>query len=221
VETLQEYLLSFVTENKKQLFHSRLEERTRHLTVVLEDIFQPQNTNAVLRTADCFGIQDVHVIENTNGYDINPRVLRGALKWLDLTRYNLHQDNTMVCLQRLKQKGYLIVATSPSPHSIPLHEMPLDRPMALVFGNEKQGISQVVKREADIHMHIPMYGFTESLNVSVSAAICLHHLTTELRRSQVNWRMSDAERAELLYQWTRKVLKDPDGLEKRFRIEVK
>jgi len=216
LETLQEYLLSFVTENKRQLFHSRLKERTRYLTIVLEDIFQPQNTNAVLRTADCFGIQDVHVIENTNAYDINPRVLRGALKWLDLTRYNQHQDNTMVCLQRLKLKGYQIVATSPNANSISLHDLPLERPMALVFGNEKQGISEVVKREADIHTHIPMYGFTESLNISVSAAICLHHLTTELRKSNVNWQLSEADRADLLYDWTRKVLKDPDGLEKRF-----
>ena len=215
-EQLLRFLLSFVTANKQQLIASRLVERTRHITIVLEDIYHSQNANAVLRSADCFGIQDVHVIEGRNEYDFNPRVVKGSLKWLDLHRYAHHQQNTEACLSRLKANGYTIVATSPESGSIPLQQLPIDRPLALMFGGEKNGLSDIALCMADIKMHIPMYGFTESLNVSVSAAICLHDLTRRLRESPVNWMLSKEETEELRELWIRKVLKDPDGLEKRF-----
>lgn len=211
-----EFLHSFVTPNKQRLIASRLLERTRHITLVLEDIYHSQNANAVLRTADCFGIQDVHVIEGRNEYDFNPRVVKGSLKWLDLHRYAHHQQNTEACLSRLKSNGYTLVATSPEVGSIPLEQIPIDRPMALLFGGEKNGLSKTALRMADVKMHIPMYGFTESLNVSVSAAICLHDLTRRLRESTVKWQLKEEEFAELRELWIRKVLKDPDGLEKRF-----
>lgn len=198
---------------------SRLNERTRHLTIVLEDIYHSHNASAVIRTADCFGIQDVHVIEEHNPYDLNPHVLKGSLKWIDLHRYAHPGSNTDVCLSRLKAKGYVIVATSPRGNSVSLDELPVDSPVALLFGNEHSGLSKKAVRMSDHCMHIPMYGFTESLNISVSAAICLHHLTLRLRQSNIAWRLTEEEKFELHYQWVRKVLKDPDGLEKRFREE--
>ncbi|MCF8277394.1 MAG: RNA methyltransferase [Flavobacteriales bacterium] len=215
-EKLLEYLLSFVTQNKQELMAARLLDRTRHVTVILEDIYHSQNANAVIRTAECFGIQDVHVIEDSNIYDLNPRVVKGALKWIDLHRYSHHESNTEFCLERLKAKGYSIIAATPHTHSISLHELPLDKPMALIFGNEKRGLSAQALRQADHCMYIPMYGFTESLNISVSAAICLHYITTKLRQSEINWQLSEEEHQELKYQWIRKVLKDPDGLAKRY-----
>ncbi len=220
-QELLEYLLSFTTENKRELIASRILERTRHLTIVLEDIYHSQNANAVIRTADCFGIQDVHVIEGRNPYDLNPRVVKGALKWIDLHRYAHHQNNTEACINRLKAKGYVMVATSPHGNSLPLEELPLDRPLALMFGSEKNGLSRNALDMADLNMHIPMYGFTESLNISVSAAICLHHLTQRFRATEVNWQLSPEEQHELHFRWARTVLKDPDGLEKRFLKERK
>jgi tRNA (guanosine-2'-O-)-methyltransferase len=216
---LLEYLLSFATENKQQLIASRLLERTRHITVVLEDIYQPQNASAVLRSADCFGIQDIHVIENTNQYEINPRVVHGASQWLNLYKYNSDVDNTTLCLETLKAKGYRIVATSPHAQSVSLQALPLDRPIALMFGTEKLGLSSDALEQADEHMYIPMYGFTESLNISVSAAICIHHLSDRLRSSDIDWHLSEDEQLNLNLDWVRKVLKDPEGLEKRFWIE--
>lgn len=215
-EQMLEFLHSFVTPNKQQLIASRLLERTRHLTIVLEDIYHSQNANAVLRTADCFGIQDVHVTEGRNEYDFNPRVVKGSLKWLDLHRYAHHQQNMEACLSRLKANGYTIVATSPEAGSIPLQQIPIDKPIALLFGSEKNGLSEIAMRMADIKMHIPMYGFTESLNVSVSAAICLYELTRRIRESTVNWKLSKEDFSELRELWIRKVLKDPNGLESRF-----
>ena len=107
------YLQQFVTERRLKLFDSRLENRTRYLTVVLEDIFQPHNASAVMRSCECFGIQDLHIIENRNAYRINPDVALGSYKWLTLKRYNLPGDNTTRALVLLKQEGYRIVAAMP------------------------------------------------------------------------------------------------------------
>lgn len=216
MQELLDYLLSFATEHKQALIASRLTQRTRHITVVLEDIFQPQNASAVLRTADCFGLQDVHVIENTNEYEINPRVVHGAAKWLHLHKYNQVHDNTTDCIQNLKGKGYTVVATSPHANSISLHDLPLDKPVALMFGTEKLGLSSTALEQADELLYIPMYGFTESLNISVSAAICIEHLTHRLRQSDINWQLTPKEQQELHLEWARLILKDPEGLEKRF-----
>ncbi|MCB0754346.1 MAG: RNA methyltransferase [Flavobacteriales bacterium] len=213
---LLEYLQSFVTENKNELIASRLAERTRYITVVLEDIFESHNTSAVIRSADCFGIQDVHIIENTNYYKLSPKVVKGATKWTTLHQYREDHDNTTFCINRLKEKGYKIVATSPHTDSISLQDLPVDKPLAVMLGTEKLGLSSNAMELADYHMYIPMYGFTESLNLSVSAAICLQHLAERIRTENVNWQLSTEEQNELLNLWTRLCLKDPEGLEKRF-----
>ena len=215
-QELLDYLLSFTTENKRNLIRQKLLERTRHLTVVLEDIYQAQNASAVLRSADCFGVQDVHIIENTNDYDINPKVVHGAAKWLSLYKYSEDFDNTTDCLRKLKSKGYAIVATSPHADSVSIHELTLDKPLALVFGTEKLGLSSNAMELADTHMYIPMYGFTESLNISVSAAICLENIAHRLRDSNIDWHLSQADMDELTFEWTKNVLKDPEGLERRY-----
>jgi tRNA (guanosine-2'-O-)-methyltransferase len=215
-ERLLEYLLSFASKNKKELFNKLLPQRTRHITVILEDIFQPQNASAVLRTCDCFGIQDVHIIENQNEYQINPRVVHGASDWLNLYKYDQQQNNTIYCLDRLKERGYKIVATTPHTESVSLHDLSLDQPTALLFGTEKDGLSEIAMNAADDHMYIPMYGFTESFNISVSAAICLHHLTHRMRQSDIEWQLSKEEQLELNLHWVKNALKDPEGLEKRF-----
>jgi len=215
-EKLLHYLLSFVSQNKQELFEQLLPQRTRHLTVVLEDIFQPQNASAVLRTCDCFGIQDVHIIENENEYRINPRVVHGATDWLNLRQYNQQKNNTLDCLNSLKTKGYSIVATTPHTQSISLNQLPLDKPIALLFGTEKGGVSEIAMQNADAHMYIPMYGFSESFNISVSAAICLHHLTNSLRQSEIEWNLNATDKLNLHLQWAKNALKDPQGLEKRF-----
>ena len=216
MQELLTYLLSFASENKQELIASRMLERTRHITVILEDIYQPQNASAVLRTADCFGVQDVHVVENTNEYEINPRVVHGAAKWLNIHKYNHVDDNTTDCIQKLKKKGYSIVATSPHANSVSLYDLPLDKPVALMFGTEKLGLSSTALEQADELMYIPMYGFTESLNISVSAAICLQHLTHRLRQTEIDWQLPKDEQQQLTLEWVRNVLKDPEGLEKRF-----
>ena len=214
---LIEYLSDFVTENRFKQFQRVLEHRTRYITVVLEDIYQSQNASAVLRTCDCFGVQDVHIIENSNEYNINPDVALGASKWLSLNYYNEKEQNTLDALNRLKQEGYRIIATTPHTDDIDLEEFDLSKgKTALVFGTELTGVSNVVMDNADEFMKIPMYGFTESFNISVSAAITLHHLIYKLKNSKVDWRLNEKEAGEILLNWLRKTIKKSDDIEKRY-----
>ena len=196
---LRHYLASFMSDHRRQLLPRLLLNRTRHLAVVVEDVFQTHNASACLRSCDCFGVQDVHIIENQNQYLVNENVALGASQWLTLQRY---QDTT-ACLQSLKSRGYAIVMTSPHETDCDLETYDISRPTALVFGNEKSGASDAVRQNADHVMSIPMYGFTESFNISVAVAICLHHLVWRLRESGVDWRLGNDEREELLNEWVR------------------
>jgi tRNA (guanosine-2'-O-)-methyltransferase len=195
------YLSGFLTDERKQRFENVAATRTRFLTVVVEDIFQPQNASAVLRTCECFGIQDVHIIENENEYQVNPDVVLGASNWLTLHRWNEERNNSSQCIMNLKQQGYRIAATSLHEDAISLFDYSIEEKTALVFGNEADGISDIVKAGADDFVRIPMLGFTESFNISVSAGICLSVLVPLLHRSGLNWKLPEVERRHLLLEW--------------------
>ena len=124
---LIDHLSRFVTENRLNLINSILERRTRYITLVLEDIYQPQNASAVLRSCECFGIQDIHIIENENEYKINRDVSLGSNQWLNLHYYNKAAFNTTDALKVLKEEGYRLVATSPLSHHVPLKEFDLQK----------------------------------------------------------------------------------------------
>ena len=215
-EKLLNHLIEFVSENKKQLFGKMIQYRTKHITVVLEDIFQPHNASAVLRTCDCFGIQDIHIIENKNEYEVNPDVALGSSKWLNLHKYNFSDNNTTEAFNSLRKKGYRIVATTPHENDCLLEELNLNSKIALVFGTELDGLSETAINNADEFVKIPMYGFTESFNISVSAAIILHHLTEKLRKYSLNWELTDMEKTEIKLNWVKNVVKKSDLLEKEF-----
>ena len=196
------FLEPFVTEHKHRLIERVLAERTRHVTVVLEDIYQPHNASACLRSAECFGVQDVHIIEEGNAYQVNRGIALGATQWLSLFRYGKPAaDNTSVCLEGLRARGYRLVATTLREGSMPLTELPLDRPVALLFGSEEPGLTQVAHDLADDTVHIPMVGFTQSFNISVSVALCLYELTGRLRQSELAWQLGENERLALRLEW--------------------
>ncbi len=202
------YLGSFLTDHKVGGFQEVLDNRTRHITIVLEDIHQTHNASATVRSCDCFGIQELNIIENENRFTINPAVTRGASKWVDLTRWNEKGvDNTPICLNHLKEKGYRIIATTPHTSACLLPDLPVDQPLAIMFGRERTGIRESALDLADEHVRIPMYGFTESYNISVSVALTLHDLVTRLHRSDVDWRLDERDRLEIEYRWITKVLK--------------
>jgi tRNA (guanosine-2'-O-)-methyltransferase len=200
-------LKEYVTDARCCKLKEILAQRTRYITVLLEDIYQPQNASAILRTCDCFGIQDVHIIETFNLYRVNPMVVKGADKWLTLRRYNGYID----AVRNLRTNGYRIVATSLREGSKPLHELNLhEGKCVLVFGNEHRGVSEELLNEADEHVKIPMCGFTQSLNISVSAGIVLNHLTNELKQSGIDVALSEEEQNVLMAQWLQQTVKKSD-----------
>lgn len=219
-EKLLAHLLNFLSDNKRELFEKIIEERTKHVTVVLEDIFQSQNASAVLRSCDVFGIQDVHVIENKNTYNINPHVVHGASKWVNIHKYNQKENNSLDCINELKEQGYKIYATTPHTEDCLIQDIPLDNKFALLFGTEQGGLSDTVMDSADRFVKIPMYGFTESLNISVSAAISLYEINKRLQLSTVDWGLTHQEKVEQLITWSKKVIKSGDLIEKEYLKEL-
>lgn len=215
---LIEYLSGFLTNERLSLFNKVLSYRTNYLTIVLEDFYQTQNTSAAIRTADCFGIQNVHIIENKNVFQVNPNVVRGSTNWVTVNRYNTGEMNTPAAFQKLREEGYRIVVATPHDHDVALENFDLKKgKAAIVFGCERPGLTHFAEHHADEYMKIPMVGFTESLNVSVSVAIVLHHLTYHLRsNSAINWQLDADEKQKILLEWLRISLKRSDLLEQKF-----
>lgn len=192
----------YLTPERKAKIEKNAAERTRYITVVLEDIFQAHNTSAVLRSCDCFGVQDVHVIEQKNVYKLHESVAKGAAQWLTINRYNEQErNNTKACFEVLRNSSYVIAATTPHKNDLLIHELPLDKKVALVFGTEQEGLSAYALEHADLFVKIPMYGFTESFNISVSTALCLYETTKRLRDSTIQWRLTEEEILDLQLEW--------------------
>lgn len=195
--------------------------RTRHLTLVLEDIYQSQNASAVFRTVECFGIQDVHLIENQNSYGVNRRVLKGADKWLTIKHHNQpNVNNTPLCFEQLKKDGYKILATTPTA-SLSIQDVDVTQKIAIVMGNELHGLSEEAQEAADMKVKIPMEGFTESLNLSVSAAICIYELMIKIRSSGVDWKLTAQEMEILRLSWYRKSIRKSEIIERKYLESIK
>ena len=209
-DDLLRYLESYLTDNRKVLFQKVLDERTKHFTVVLEDIYQTHNTSAVIRSCDIFGIQDVYTIENEFTNKISRHVARGSHKWVDIHRFKKDIDNTIPCLDHVQKQGYQLIATTPHIDSTYLPDFDITKKTAFIFGREKEGISDIIKERADGFLKIPMYGFTESLNISVAVAIILQHVTNKLKVSDADWQLQSSEKREIYERWVRKTIKNVD-----------
>lgn len=204
-----EVLEPFVSDHKKELIERVLSERTRHVTLVFEDIDKPHNVSAVLRTAECLGIQDLHFIKNKNTYTVNKRIVHGAAKWVTMHHYSKNASNIDSCYSNLREKGYKVYATSLHETSRSIYDLDPNDKTAIVFGTEANGISEEAGKKADSYVHIPMAGFTESFNLSVSATICL----TVLKGKSKHWpSISEEEKIELKAEWYRKIVREADKI---------
>jgi tRNA (guanosine-2'-O-)-methyltransferase len=206
------YLEGFLTENRKERFADVLANRTNHFTIAVEDVFQFHNTSAVMRSCEVFGIQEINIVEQRFGKDIDKEIAMGAQKWVDINKF----ENITDCIDTLRAKGYQIIATTPHNDSCLLHDFDVTQKSALFFGTEKEGLSDDVMRNADGYLKIPMVGFTESLNISVSAAIIIQDITTRLRQSNINWPLSDMELLEKRLVWAKNSIKDIKRIEERY-----
>lgn len=210
---LIEFLEGMLTPERKFLFNKVIDQRTNHFTVATEDVYQLHNTSAVIRSCDVFGIQNIHVIEERNRKKIDREIAMGAQKWVSLNRHHSSAE----CIFDLKKKGYQIVGTTPHGNSSYLEDFDISKPSAIFFGTEQDGLSQGVLNNADHFIKIPMNGFTDSLNISVSAAIILQHITVKLRNSEINWELSENEKNAIKFEWLSKSFKNLPQLIKRFQ----
>ncbi|MFK8269967.1 TrmH family RNA methyltransferase [Capnocytophaga stomatis] len=211
-QILLSYLENFITEERKKRFSEILEYRTNHFTVAVEDVFQMHNTSAVIRSCEVFGVQQAHLIEQRFGKRLDAKIAMGAQKWVDTFRY----DNTQECMDTLREKGYQIVATTPHKDAYFLSDFDISKKSAFFFGTEKDGLSKLVLDQADTFLKIPMVGFTESLNISVCAAIILQQLTENLRKSDISWQLTEEEKMAIRIDWTKKSIRSVDDVMKRF-----
>ncbi|MFD2909451.1 TrmH family RNA methyltransferase [Flavobacterium ardleyense] len=213
---LLNYLEDFISENRKEGFLRVLKNRTKHFTIAMEDIFQLHNTSAVMRSCEVFGIQELNVIEEKFGKRIDTEIAMGAQKWVDVNRFNSVQS----CIDAMRLQGYQIIATTPHNDSCLLHEFDITKPSALFFGTERDGLSDEVIQQADGFLKIPMVGYTESLNISVSAAIVIQDITNRLRQTDIKWQLTEEEVLEKRLDWTRKTIKDIEFIERNYHEKV-
>ena len=201
-QNIIDYLSGFINEERRERLREILRQRTRHITVVLEDIYQPQNASAVLRTCECLGIQEIHVIESLHEYQLNPAVVQGASKWIELVKHNrAEEDNTRACIDHLRQRGYRIIAMAPASAGKTVEQLDVGNKLALCYGSEEPGLSATLQDLADETVRIPMHGFTQSYNLSVSVGISLYTLITSLRCSGVNWQLDKCDTTDLYIKW--------------------
>ena len=212
---LTEHLLSLLTPRRRERFEDVLAGRTRRVAVVLENVSQAHNFSAVLRSCDCFGVQDVYVADRDETFEVNREIALGADKWLTVHRFN-GPDALDRCVAELKRKGYRVLVTSPHGRSEPVEAVGVSTPVALVFGTELDGVTEAAERLADGRVHIPMHGFTESLNVSVAVAVSLASLTRRVREGEA-WALSDGEKADLRLEWCRRSITNVEAVEERWQ----
>ena len=210
------FLENILTDNRKAKFLKVLENRTKHFTVVVEDVFQMHNASAVMRSCEVFGIQELNVIEQRYGKSIDKEIAMGAQKWVDINKY----DNVANCIDTLKSQGYQIIATTPHENDCLLDDFDISKPSALFFGTERDGLSEEILQRSDGFLKIPMLGFTESLNISVSTAIIIQNLTNRLRNSDIDWHLSEEEILEKRLLWTKSSIKDIRRIEARYFSEL-
>jgi tRNA (guanosine-2'-O-)-methyltransferase len=209
------HLETYLTPRRIALFNKVIAQRTNHFTVATQDVYQLHNTSAVIRSCEVFGVQNIHVIEERKPKRIDREIAMGAQKWVDVNRYSTSKE----CIKELRAKGYQIAATTPYGESTMLKDFNIEKPLAIFFGTEKDGLSDEIMKEADCRLNIPMFGFTESLNISVSAAIILQSITSRLKNSEIAWQLSEEEKESLKYEWLKKCIKNSDSIIARYHTE--
>ena len=215
---LLEHLSRHVTPRRLHRMRTVLAERTRWITVVLEEVYQPHNASAVLRSCECFGVQEVHVVEERNEFRPSRDVALGAAQWLDVVHWKAGEGAAIGrCCDELAARGYRLVAATPAADAVSVDDFdPGAGPAAVLFGTELEGLTEEALGRCGERIHIPMAGFTESLNISVSAALVLRELTRRLRIGAADWRLGEAEREELLLRWLRGSINGSDEIAARF-----
>jgi tRNA (guanosine-2'-O-)-methyltransferase len=213
------YVETFMTESRKSILREVLEKRTKYLTLVSENFIDQHNIHACIRSSECFGLQDFHNIAAA-GVKMKPNksVNRGATQWTHVYDYEESPQPTIDCINNLKSKGYKIYAAHLDENAFTPQNIPIDQPMAIILGKEKEGISQEALDHCNGIVSIPMYGFTESFNVSVAGSLLIQPIIARIHDSEVDWRLTEGEKELLYYEWTWHSIKYPENLYKEYNL---
>ncbi|TWT47093.1 tRNA (guanosine(18)-2'-O)-methyltransferase [Thalassoglobus neptunius] len=218
---LQEFLNEFLTPNRRQRIAEVLDQRIASLALMLFDVYQSHNASAVLRSCDAFGVQDVYVVEQEKEFSPNRDIARGSDRWLTIQR-----DSGPGAMERslasLDQNGFRLVAMVPeSSGSQTVASLPVEENLVLAFGTEKTGLPEEIIERAEYRAYLPMYGFVESCNVSVAAALAMQELGAKVRNSRQEWQICSERKRKLMLDWTKKSIPNVAAIEKRFRSSWK
>ena len=207
-----DYLAQFMLPERLATLRRAVENRTKYMTLMAENMFHPQNASALVRHCEAFGVQELHTVQTLCKFNPNVNIVRGTDKWIDIH----HHSSTTSALNHLKSEGYRIVATTPHKQSCTPESFDVTKgKFVIVMGTEKTGISDEVMAAADEFLRIPMCGMVESLNVSACAAIIVYMLSERMRHEVEDWKMTEEEQIRTLHHWLVDTVKDADALLKR------
>ena len=192
-----EYLKQFLTEERLRKIEHFSERSSDFVLPVIDDVYQFRNAAAIVRSVEACGFHKVVALEEENIFEPNLRVTKGADTWVEVEK----MPNTLESLQKIKNRGYKILAVSPEKNAVMLPDYQIQSPIALVFGTEKEGVSDEFLDFADETLAIPMYGFTESFNVSVAAAICMYDFKQKLLKSDIDYFLKDEKLLRTKIRW--------------------
>lgn len=216
-----DFFKSLVTEARLDKIDQVLEERTRHVTVVLEDTFKVHNISAVMRNLECFGVQDVHLIEDSNSsIPLSHYIAKSSDKWLSLYKYKKTAINSPQkdCIDYLKSQNFQLIALSPHAEEDSFKKIDFSKKTALLLGKENNGLSPEMIEASDHFVRIPMYGFTESFNLSVASALCLQEIIPLIKKPPINWQLRPEEKTQLKKEWILKSVHKIQRYEKALGI---
>ncbi|ANF49779.1 rRNA methyltransferase [Chryseobacterium glaciei] len=192
-----EYLKQFLTDERLRKIDHFSPESSDFVLPVMDDVYQFRNAAAIIRSVEACGFHKVVAMEEENVFDPNLTVTKGAETWVEVEKMPKNIDS----LQKIKDRGYKILAVSLEKNAVMLPDYQITEPIALVFGTEMAGVSEEVIDFADETLAIPMFGFTRSYNVSVAAGICMYELKQKLINSNLDYKLSDEKLLKMKIRW--------------------
>ena len=214
-QQIYEHLSRFLSSERLSAIEKQSAGSSRFILPVLEDVFQFRNAAAIIRSVEACGFHQVVAMEKRNTFDPNLEVTKGAENWVAVEK----MPHAMESLQKIKSRGYKMVAVSPERDAVSLPDFVINQPVALVFGTEWHGVSENFLEFCDETVSIPMYGFTSSFNVSVAAAICIYDLKQKLIQNHIHHFLSEDEQQDLKIRWALNSIKSGRQILERFLAE--
>lgn len=197
-ETVCRALESLLTPERIARIDSVLDARLASLTAAVEDTYDPHNAAATIRTSEALGLQELHVIEPGERFSAVKGVTRGAHRWIELHRW----PGAEVAAAGLKARGFRVYATLPDARAVSIEDVDVSTPVAVIFGNEHEGVSPAAIAACDGTLTVPMFGFTESYNLSVTVGLAMSRLAAR-RRAHLGAQgdLDPERRARLRARW--------------------